>query len=263
MNILKKLRNKQCPERMLQLIGDEVNAMNKIVIIGDIHGRNIWERIIVNEEDFSLIVFLGDYFDSYNDMTSTEEYTNFMNILKYKDDNSDKVVLLTGNHDLHYIDGIRHYSRYSHETKKLLGNSISNLINENKLQATKLLANLLFVHAGITNTWLRDNRLKLDEAEINNFLKTNTAQFDFQKRSGIVDFLGEEVFQGPLWIRPLGAEKDLPFGVIQMVGHTQTNPAEDFALQKINVCDSLGWGKYYTLEKNEKSIWIFNLKSKI
>ena len=260
MGILRKLFNRQRSKEQIQLVSEEINTMDKIIIIGDIHGRNIWEHIILKETDYSLAVFLGDYFDSYNGMYSTDEYANFMKILKYKDDNPDKVVLLIGNHDLHYIDGIRHCSRYSEQTKKLLGHLITSIIRDNILQATKSLTSLFFVHAGISNTWLRDNRLKFDEVEINNLLKTNPEQFDFQFKGDNTDIFGNDTFQSPLWIREEGLLKDSPYDIIQVVGHTQTNPTEDFKLSKINFCDSLEWGKYYTIEKDRNCNWKFRMK---
>jgi len=234
--------------------------MNKIIIIGDIHGRTIWEQIITKESDLDLVVFLGDYFDSSGFVFPVDEYANFMKIVKYKDDNPDKVVLLIGNHDLHYMDGIQQCSRYSTQTQRLLGDLISALIEDNTLQASMFLVNLLFVHAGISNTWLGDNGLKLDEAEINNYLKTNPKQFDFQDKDGFADASGNDVYQSPLWIRPESLLKDSFSDTIQIVGHTQVNPTEDIALANINFCDSLDWGKYYAFETDQDSNWKFKMK---
>jgi len=232
--------------------------MNKIIIIGDIHGRTIWEQIISKESDLDLVIFLGDYFDSSGFVLPIDEYANFMKIVKYKDDNPDKVVLLIGNHDLHYIDNTQQCSGYSTEIKRLLGNFISSLIEDNTLQASKFLASILFVHAGISNTWLKDNGLKLDETQINNYLKTNPEQFDFQSKNGFADASGNDIFQSPLWIRPESLLKDSVDDVIQIVGHTRTNPTGNIALANINFCDSLEWGKYYAFEKD--SNWKFKMK---
>lgn len=40
----------------------------KIVAIGDIHGRDIWEDIVKKEHDADKIVFVGDYFDTRDNM---------------------------------------------------------------------------------------------------------------------------------------------------------------------------------------------------
>ena len=76
--------------------------MKKIVVIGDIHGRDTWKEIIAKEEPFDKVVFLGDYFDSYY-ISFKNQFINYNEIIKYKDDNKDKVITLFGNHELHYI----------------------------------------------------------------------------------------------------------------------------------------------------------------
>ena len=36
----------------------------KTVIIGDIHGRISWEKIVEKENDADRFIFVGDYFDT-------------------------------------------------------------------------------------------------------------------------------------------------------------------------------------------------------
>ena len=36
-------------------------TLNKIVVIGDIHGRDAWNTIVDKNNDTDLFVFLGDY----------------------------------------------------------------------------------------------------------------------------------------------------------------------------------------------------------
>ena len=98
-----------------------LTEFDKITIIGDIHGRTIWEKIVEKENDSDLFIFLGDYFDSYDNLTPGTEINNFKKILKFKNENPHKVILLLGNHDLHYIIDER-WSRYSIYTQELLNN---------------------------------------------------------------------------------------------------------------------------------------------
>ena len=37
----------------------------KTILIGDIHGRSIWKRIVADEKP-DRVVFIGDYFDSFD-----------------------------------------------------------------------------------------------------------------------------------------------------------------------------------------------------
>ena len=69
----------------------------KIVVISDIHGRDLWKKQV--EEEADLYIFLGDYFDSFN-IPHEIQISNFLDIKKFYEDNKDKVVLLAGNHCL-------------------------------------------------------------------------------------------------------------------------------------------------------------------
>ena len=76
----------------------------KTIIIGDIHGRDTWKQIVEQEQDAHRIVFLGDYFDSF-DIKGVEQLHNFNEIIKFKQDTNQDVRLLFGNHDYHYMPG--------------------------------------------------------------------------------------------------------------------------------------------------------------
>ena len=75
-----------------------------ILIIPDVHGRQFWKKA-VGSGDYDKVVFLGDYLDPYPDERIGEltAQHNFEDILSYYDQHPDKVVLLLGNHDLHYL----------------------------------------------------------------------------------------------------------------------------------------------------------------
>ena len=73
-----------------------------ILVIPDVHGRPFWKDAVEkHSEDCEKIVFLGDYLDPYPWEWITRKMTieNFKEIIKYKKDNQEKVVLLLGNHD--------------------------------------------------------------------------------------------------------------------------------------------------------------------
>ena len=76
----------------------------KLIALGDIHGRNIWKQILAKEDNFDKIVFIGDYFDSKDGISVLQEIENFKEILELKKKFKDKVVLLFGNHDFHYLN---------------------------------------------------------------------------------------------------------------------------------------------------------------
>ena len=51
----------------------------KTLILGDIHGRDIWEDIF-NKELPDRVIFMGDYFDSF-DIPGVIQMDNFKNII--------------------------------------------------------------------------------------------------------------------------------------------------------------------------------------
>ena len=94
-----------------------------MIIIPDIHGRNFWKEAVTGREE-DIIVFLGDYLDPYPhdfpDKTADEiweqTWNNFNDIIEFKKKHPSNVVLLLGNHDLHYIyPKMDDSSRYDYE----------------------------------------------------------------------------------------------------------------------------------------------------
>lgn len=73
---------------------------NKILVLGDVHGRLIWYDII-QKENPDLTIFLGDYVSTHEDISSEQQLSNLEDILNYKEENPDKVILLRGNHKIY------------------------------------------------------------------------------------------------------------------------------------------------------------------
>ena len=57
--------------------------MGKNIYIGDIHGRDIWEEIVEEHKDADNIVFIGDYFDSFN-IPGRVQLRNARDIVEFK-----------------------------------------------------------------------------------------------------------------------------------------------------------------------------------
>ncbi len=58
--------------------------MNKTIIVGDVHGRDQWKQIVAQEKDADTVIFLGDYFDSFN-ISAVEQMHNFKEIVEFKE----------------------------------------------------------------------------------------------------------------------------------------------------------------------------------
>ena len=76
--------------------------IHDILILPDIHGRTFWKDAVEHEQ-FATIIFLGDYLDPYpsEGINDEQALANFMEIIDYGMSH-DNVVLLLGNHDMHY-----------------------------------------------------------------------------------------------------------------------------------------------------------------
>ena len=88
--------------------------MGKLVIIGDIHSRAVWRKIVNDNPDADKFIFLGDYFDSHEKKYyPSKQVFNFKEILKLQESlGDDRVILLLGNHDYHYMNSQKHYTGY-------------------------------------------------------------------------------------------------------------------------------------------------------
>lgn len=79
--------------------------MGKILICPDCHGRRFWENPCKNHKgEFEKIVFLGDYVSPYPDegISNMEALNVFKEIIEFKKENPEKVVLLMGNHRVNF-----------------------------------------------------------------------------------------------------------------------------------------------------------------
>lgn len=130
----------------------------KIIVIGDIHGLNTWQDIISKENNFDKVIFIGDYWDSFN-ISYEKQRNNFLNILEFKRKNPDKVILLFGNHDYHYLmmDFGERYSGFQKAYCYIIRDELIKGIRENIFKMCHIENDFLFSHAGITNTWLKNN----------------------------------------------------------------------------------------------------------
>src|SRR5690606_36257111 len=177
----------------------------KTIAIGDIHGDSSWKKIVEKHPD-DKIVFIGDYFDSFNIPAYTQK-ENFKDIIEFKKANEKRVTLLFGNHDYHYLPNISdRYSGY----QELQQIDIQILLKENLhlMQMCYIQDNFIFSHAGVTKTWTENNNIgKNIERDINNLFKykPNAFKFTMGKHHSVY---GDDVEQSPIWVRPYSLRKD-------------------------------------------------------
>lgn len=229
----------------------------KLIAIGDIHGRDIWKEIV--NQEFDKCVFIGDYFDSF-DIPGDVQLNNFLDIIEFKKNNVDKVVLLIGNHDFHYLDFNEHYSGfqtgYQFQIKELLNKNLD------YLQMAYQYDKYLFTHAGISIQWLKNNGWIGENYVnyVNDLWKYKPNSFKFVGYSPY----GDDKNASPIWIRPNSLRSanydSLRIENIQIVGHTRQ-------IGGIDIEGKTTGGRYYFIDvldnQNKQYLIIDNNKVKL
>ena len=237
----------------------------KNIYIGDIHGRDVWKQIVEKHSDADNIVFIGDYFDSF-DISGIEQLRNAQEIVEFKKerelDPTKKVYLLIGNHDIHYWPGVKdrggttgfqptmmfQFEQFFRENEDMFQMSVSLGTTINRRLCT---------HAGVSSKFLKDVGYWTydykDESNISDFLndlfKHKPNEFTFNSYAdrymGFVNGYGDNEEQSPIWIRPRSLQRvnkneDIKKNYIQIVGHTQQN--------QIDIKGKTTGGKYYYID---------------
>lgn len=219
----------------------------KTVFIGDIHGNPIWKKVIENNPDAGRFVFVGDYFDSFT-YSAVEQIANFKDIVEFKMASSAEVVLLIGNHDIHYYPGVTGTATAGFQ--RTLYFSILPVIEEHKehLQIAYSFEDVLCTHAGVSEQYMKDN-FKYDWQIDSIADKLNML---FQYRPGKLSFpphcydpYGDDKDQTPIWIRPkslMRASKNIRKHYRQVVGHTK--------MPSLNIMHLKKWtgGNYFFID---------------
>lgn len=241
----------------------------KIVGIGDIHGMDIWKKIVKKESEADKFIFLGDYFDTYLDIWPIDQLKNFEEIVKFKTENNNKAELLFGNHDFHYLPWINeHYSGFQSEMAFSFSEKLVPVFNEGLLKICFKYDDYLFSHAGFTKTWcnyaIRKDSIddSNDIEAINKLLIEQPAVFKF--RYGVRgDWYGDDITQGPLWVRPRSLGGNSIDGYHQVIGHTIQEHIR-LGFSKHVFIDALLAGEYLVIEDidNTSVIKIGILKDK-
>lgn len=229
--------------------------MNKTIVLGDTHGRSNW-KLAINQEKPDRVIFIGDYFDSF-EFSGVEQIANFKEIIKYKEDNPQvEVVMLIGNHDHHYFPEVGYTGTSGYQSR--IAPSITQVIDENRnhLQMAYQMDEFLFTHAGVSpvfmdeafgsNGWQTYNV----EEDLNELFRYKPMAFEFNG----FEATGDNTTQTPIWIRPkslMAANKKHPKGLkkdyIQIVGHTQ--------MKRLNLEESNKFtgGRYYFIDTMDTS----------
>ena len=131
--------------------GEFFDYMTSTIIIGDVHGSTYWKEII-KEQPNCRYIFLGDYLDPYEKIGDKALIKNLQDIIRFKKTHPDEVILLLGNHDLHYFV---EESALSTRFNYALAPEISEIFRENYhlFKFAHQEDTCLFTHAGVIHSW--------------------------------------------------------------------------------------------------------------
>lgn len=219
--------------------------MKPTIAIGDIHGLDYWKGIVENHSGCRF-VFLGDYLDPYEYIPHNLLLSNLCDIIELKRNRQLDIILLLGNHDLHYFCSDSCISsRFDYQ----IADKASRIFIENfhLFQYAYQEGDKIFTHAGISNEWFEndfhgDIRKPIPE-QLNIPTDNQVASLCRigQVRGGQTGNLG-----GIFWADK--KELDDPLhGFTQIVGHNKVNEVTEQAGKfnnKIIFCDCL-WNERY------------------
>lgn len=245
----------------------------KKVIIGDLHGLDTWKRVVDKEGPDARYIFLGDYVDSY-DVPLESQVTNLLEVLQFKKENPDNVVLILGNHDFHYVNTSCRYSGWSLDTYT----KVNPVFKENlKLfEVVHREPEAVYAHAGLTNDWLRYFEVPeemlcgpLTDERCAAYTETNSRlSYEYRGILGKLQFnnitgwspYGDQTSSSPIWVRPNSLLADHHGAQTQVVGHTHVyhiHPETAPDGFTVWLCDALRNGEYLTYDNNQFNINTF------
>lgn len=202
--------------------------MNKLIIIPDVHGRDFWRKAVRDYPDGEFL-FLGDYLDPYDfeDVAEDDEFRGLEDIIRFKEENPDRVTLLWGNHDLHYMYPEMMGSRYDFDNAERNARlfwdhqTLFKMAYETEAAGKRF----LFSHAGVGMGWIRQNFPALRTEEVNATLLNDLVGYPaFMSALGDVSAQrgGDKEYGSMVWadVREMGYEENQLPGVVQVFGHT-------------------------------------------
>lgn len=201
-----------------------------IIIIPDVHGRDFWRWAVVQRKEEDMLIFLGDYLDPYETewIYWSDAYKGLLDIIAMKRDDPEKVVLLLGNHDLHYLFPNLRGSRYNvYQAGKIRKTFLDNM-DCFQMAAECIIdgRRYLFTHAGVNKMWFEkyaDLFGSVDKVTADTF---NSLMFKevFVEALGDVSFLrwGRDRAGSMVWadVEEFEWSESNLSGVIQVFGHT-------------------------------------------
>jgi hypothetical protein len=227
----------------------------KTITVGDIHGMDSWKGI--DPDKFDLIVFIGDYVDSFT-ISDGPMMINFHEIIGFRKANPNKVILLLGNHEMSYLDRKYRASGF----RQAISDEVMLLLQGNAqlFQIAYQYKNYLWTHAGI-NQKFYDLKIHPHVSDADENLAATLERLYHDRyypifepgpeRGGSSKNIG-----GPLWLHKSRLISRPLKGYHQIVGHTPVSGIQQYFPYSsdpdtsVTLCDCVeyGDGGFYTLD---------------
>ena len=205
----------------------------KILSIGDLHGKDIWNTI--NAKDYDRVIFVGDIYDEfYHIKTSEEVHDNALSLVQWAKEQGN-VDICIGNHDAHYFkwqEPVFRIVRGAGFTESQLYKAYHIYIENKELfKVAYQVNNYLWTHAGLSQAGygfhfkeMTDTLIATQDG-VNNLADALNKMWDINYEPLFYAPLsrgGDDTYGGPLW----ASKSDTIGGPLsnyhQIVGHTET-----------------------------------------
>ena len=231
----------------------EIKIRKSIVAIGDVHGLDYWKNVVDEHQDCN-IVFLGDYLDPYGYIEREKLIGNLYDIIDLKRSRPEDVILLLGNHDMHYFcNDIETGTRFDY----FMSDKISRIFRENRdlFQYAYQAGNRIFTHAGISQEWW-DNDFHGDISRPIAEQLNQPDETQIRALCSVGELRGGAIgSRGGIFWADRGELSNPLHGFTQIVGHNRVADVLEHKGEndnKIVFCDCLWQGKYLYVDVEEQ-----------
>jgi hypothetical protein len=201
----------------------------RTVSIGDTHGAAVANIVSDIMGEYDKFIFMGDYVDS-PDIDSLTMKKNLADIIELKKRFPEKIILLWGNHDIHYLLGEGHFcSGYRPGMKQDFFDIFHS--NAGLFQLSFQLGNYLWTHAGISAWWFEFRFLPFAEKQKKETSISELLNMAFDKGYKPIFDVGysrdgHTETGGPIWCDIEELEDDPWTAINQIVGHNRVDHFE-------------------------------------
>lgn len=243
----------------------------KVLVIPDIHGSTHWKKnFLDNIDEVNKVCLLGDFVDSFNASEKGElAAKNFEDIIETTEPYKKKTSICLGNHDIGYIfqyHGDPHISGHQNEMSIRYNDMF--VAAKDRLCIAVKCGKWVLSHAGFTNDWYETTKTGYDiifgrhgEKVPSGPIRLANWMWKKDKDIRMLNFSdygwdpsGDDICQGPLWVRPQSLLKDAYYKW-QIVGHTEVKTDKPLWIKKgknnVIVVDSPSHDKFLIVDTED------------